>query len=237
MHGLQNTFTGGVGGYLLANMVRHVLLMPPSPLRVGMPLAGLSNAVRHADGAIPGAACGAQVAAAMERNTFEQEDLGGALLRFYWYYGHQLDLKCSIVTGEHMETSVAWGPSAPGWLGHHPSQLSINDPAKPDSDLGAKAYRFGLVRQLLRATYAKLMARVRESERKAPDSASSANFLSLVLPKWQAGRSSGRARRHQKDLVRIARRRRVEEQRLALTTAQLQGGSRTDPLWSHPQPP
>ena len=29
--GLNETVTGGVGGYLLANMVRHVLLSPPPP--------------------------------------------------------------------------------------------------------------------------------------------------------------------------------------------------------------
>ena len=70
--------------------------------------------------------------------TLANEDLGGALLRFYWYYGHHFDLRGSIVMTEDHNTRIAPGPSSAGWHEHHRTRLSINDPARPDSDIGAK---------------------------------------------------------------------------------------------------
>jgi hypothetical protein len=166
MHGLHNAFTGGVGGYLLANMVRHLLLLSPPPLehsRATRPAreSGAFEAPLVDEVPQVGNAAAARADGAHEVDA-AGEDLGGALLRFYWYYGYQLDLKSSIVMSEGPETWLATGPGWQGWLEHSPGMLSINDPLKPESDLGAKAFRYNIVRQLLRASYVKLSAQVAE---------------------------------------------------------------------------
>jgi len=71
-----------------------------------------------------------------------------------------LDLKSSIVMSEAHESRVAKGPRFDGWREHPAHLLSINDPANPENDLGIKAFRFGLVRQLFRASYVKLSAQI-----------------------------------------------------------------------------
>ena len=84
----------------------------------------------------------------------EVEDLGGLLLRFYWYYGHKLDLSSSIELREASGRSAAQSnlrrQGRAGWRDHHRNMLSINDPANPDTDIGSKAFRFLSVRRLLR---------------------------------------------------------------------------------------
>lgn len=88
------------------------------------------------------------------------EDLGGRLLRFYWYYGFALDLSSSIVMLNGEGTVVANGPQQNGYLPHGPNMLSLNDPALPENDIGAKAFNFMRVRKLMRLTYHKLLQRV-----------------------------------------------------------------------------
>jgi hypothetical protein len=124
--------------------------------------------------------------------------------------------------------------------------LSINDPLKPESDLGAKAFRYNIVRQLLRASYVKLSAQVAEHTQQQQElqqelqHESSGDFsgnagrgsslLSLVLPKWNA-MGSQHARRHQKELAQMNRRRRIEEKRMTTASRAIVSGSRVDPLW------
>jgi len=250
MHGLHNAFTGGVGGYLLANMVRHLLLLSPPPLehsRATRPAreSGAFEAPLVDEVPQVGNAAAARADGAHEVDA-AGEDLGGALLRFYWYYGYQLDLKSSIVMSEGPETWLATGPGWQGWLEHSPGMLSINDPLKPESDLGAKAFRYNIVRQLLRASYVKLSAQVAEHTQQQQElqqelqHESSGDFsgnagrgsslLSLVLPKWNA-MGSQHARRHQKELAQMNRRRRIEEKRMITASRAIVSGSRVDPLW------
>lgn len=250
MHGLHNAFTGGVGGYLLANMVRHLLLLSPPPLehsRATRPAreSGAFEAPLVDEVPQVGNAAAARADGAHEVDA-AGEDLGGALLRFYWYYGYQLDLKSSIVMSEGPETWLATGPGWQGWLEHSPGMLSINDPLKPESDLGAKAFRYNIVRQLLRASYVKLSAQVAEHTQQQQElqqelqHESSGDFsgnagrgsslLSLVLPKWNA-MGSQHARRHQKELAQMNRRRRIEEKRMTTASRAIVSGSRVDPLW------
>ena len=165
LHGLHTARTGGVGGYLLTHMVRHILLTRPPPLAdhsesdwdretwIGgqriepMPWAkerkderrGAHDWVADVDG---------------------DEDLGGLLLRFYWYYGHEHNLGSTIVTDSAQGTSRARGRSQPGWLEHPLTQLSLSCPLRPRSDLGAAAHQFGLVRGVLRASYKGVQARL-----------------------------------------------------------------------------
>jgi DNA polymerase sigma len=240
MHGLHETRTGGVGGYLLANMVRHMLIS------------------HEGDGSPP------------------QEDLGGLLLRFYWYYGFRLNTASSIVMRAEDRTNVAHRPGRAGYLAHAPHMLSINDPAMPESDIGAKAFRFMTVRRLLRSSFAQLSKRIhRRREEQRRQSAASENeyedrdeegagarggeptgkraasqqrsLLSAILPNWEVHYSGRGARRTQKELIKISRRRRREETQFERMDEQLErqqrhldarlavgdlgANSARDPLW------
>lgn len=173
LHRLHETRTGGVGSYLLTHMVRHVLLHPPPPPPDPEPY--VRDVRGHRTEAIDGRR-GRQhrrddiVSEAMMvddelADADTEEDLGGRLLRFYWYYGYALDLSSSVVMLDGEATRLADGPDGAGrfedgYLPHPRTQLSLNDPAKPTSDIGAKAYNFMSVRRLLRMSYQQLLKRI-----------------------------------------------------------------------------
>lgn len=243
MHGLHETHTGGVGGYLLANMVRHLLLTPPPP-----PPSPPTARRPPARGALPGYDDECVEPGPSAEAEDVAEDLGGLLLRFYWYYGHRLDLGTSIVFdgAEGLETSHTAARGKPGWVAHAGGALSLIDPAKVGSDVGAKAYRFGTMRQLLRTSYSRLCSRLDErgaardvapfhpSGRKRKDR----GLLGAVLPKWgaQHGRDRASARVAQQRWLRRSKWRGVEERhatdsrdelaRLEVAQGQL------DPVWA-----
>jgi predicted nucleotidyltransferase len=204
-NGLHETHSGGVGSYLLTNMVRHLLLQPMSLLeplprslrhRVEAFVAAPHAPLRFAEGEVRpwqaalidqyidsvGAAAetrGPLPPGHVPLHTLRRHDLGGLLLRFYWYYGHALDTSKTVVMLKDEGTRLAgsewtmlsqYGPfaeqqqqqqqeeeeegggggggggSGGGYLPHDPLSLSLNDPARPDSDIGAKAFRFDQVR-------------------------------------------------------------------------------------------
>ena len=246
LHHLHETRTGGIGSYLLAHMIRHVLLLPPPPPR----LPGHARRRRAA-----------QLAAASEEEDVadaageEDEDLGGRLLRFYWYYGFALDTSSSVVMLNGEATKVAT-TGRQGYLDHAPTALSLNDPATPASDIGAKAFRFASVRSLIRLSYKQLMNRIdlantepsqrhvpkwlkkkRKKEAaqleaaadggtgapaaEAPAAESDPAILSAVLPKWQRGWSKRAARIEQGKLDMLSQLRREEEVKLDEATAEI----------------
>ena len=184
MHQLHETRTGGVGSYLLCHMVRHVLLHPPPPLpppvdartargrtrreaAEWLAVGGDAAALREASAAGAGAR-EAEALAALAAADAEEEDLGGRLLRFYWYYGYALDTGATVVMGDGEATRVAPAAGAPGHLAHAPQLLSLSDPLQPRSDLGAKAFNWASARRLLRLSYQQLLRRVAIAQT-APD--------------------------------------------------------------------
>jgi DNA polymerase sigma len=199
LHQLHETHSGGVGGYLLANMLRHVLLRPPPP-----PVRASPGERRRARAAQLGAAdADAAAAAAVEAaaEEVEAEDLGGQLLRFFWYYGFEHDYASSVVMLDGDATSVASSAHDAGFLEHSSQMLSINDPNAPWSDLGAKAHNFGSVRRLLRLTYTQLLSRIEllESlESTAPDQ--------RHVPTWLLHKREAAAARRQAKLAKRTRR-------------------------------
>ena len=254
-HGLNETATGGVGSYLLTNMVRHLLLRPvpilsplPSMIRsrietfldknvpgstlqfeagelhgwqrmrlhqfaasmngVSTKSSGSRGAgsraleLRLDDGSSSGSGKDGGDDGAGTDDTFHdcdllplirgdrdleqaypsgyapmhsvaRHDLGGMLLLFYWYYGFHFDTSSTIVMLPGEGTRVAESlagvgsrmeqqhiASHTGFLPHDPGMLSLNDPGQPRSDIGIKAFRFGMVRSLFRQSYRTLLERV-----------------------------------------------------------------------------
>ena len=122
-------------------------------------------------------------------HSLQRHDLGGMLLLFYWYYGYHLDTSCTVVMlhGEatrlarcpdylayqdylaHPSSSSSSSSFDDGFLPHDPCALSLNDPARPDSDIGAKAFRFGQVRELFRQSYRRLLRRAARHAASAAD--------------------------------------------------------------------
>ena len=192
MHGLNETVNGGVGGYLLANMVRHVLALPPAHAQIH----SSDSHIAHDSEA--------------EHTPEEPEDLGGMLLRFYWYYGYKLDLSSSIVMSERGGAGVICRPGTKGYMAHDHDQLSLSDPARPGNDLGAKAFRFQTVRRLLRLTYTKAIDQI---ARRDSIGAKAAPILSTIIPTWSRGDryTRGGARKGQKALLQMQNRRKKEE--------------------------
>eukprot|EP00966_Prymnesium_polylepis_P064594 1497994-Prymnesium_polylepis.1 len=74
LHGAHQTYNGGVNGYLLANMVRHLL--------------GRRRELAQSIHDQAAAASGVSVL----REQSGDHDLGGLLLLFYWYFGFQLEM-------------------------------------------------------------------------------------------------------------------------------------------------
>ena len=131
---------GGIGGYLLVNMLRHLLLTRPPPaqeklLRYEPRGSKRMEIAKSIDGI-------AADAVTEQAEAEAQEDLGGLLLRFYWFYGYALDTRHSVILKEH-DSTIARGPEHhPGYLLHANDKLSLSDPAAPWVDLGAKAFNF-----------------------------------------------------------------------------------------------
>ena len=171
LHDFGETRTGGIGGYLLVNMLRHLLLTRPPPaqeklLRYEPRGSKRMEIAKSIDGI-------AADAVTEQAEAEAQEDLGGLLLRFYWFYGYALDTRHSVILKEH-DSTIARGPEHhPGYLLHANDKLSLSDPAAPWVDLGAKAFNFESVRRLLRLTYMQLLQRIeivntRPEERNVP---------------------------------------------------------------------
>ncbi|KAL1511596.1 hypothetical protein AB1Y20_006390 [Prymnesium parvum] len=147
LHGAHQSYNGGVNGYLLANMVRHLLA------RRGA-IARELDARDAAEGGV-------------RRGAAEGEfDLGGLLLHFYWYYGFEVDVRCTlrVVPDEHDRTgALVHRPGTRGHMPHEPHMLSLIDPEDSGNDVGKSAYRFyTAVRTMLRASYTRLMLDPRE---------------------------------------------------------------------------
>lgn len=145
LHGVHQTYNGGVNGYLLANMVRHLLGRRRD----------LAQSIRDQVESATGAS-------KVLRAHSGDHDLGGLLLLFYWYYGFKVDtghtLRVVDGAGRGRPEKAVLLPHASDWLKHGPTNLSLVDPADATNDLGASAYRFGtVVRTLLRTSYARLM--------------------------------------------------------------------------------
>ena len=159
LHGVHQSYNGGVNGYVLANMVRHLMGRRRE----------LAQSIRD------------QVEASGDRVLREHSgdhDLGGLLLLFYWYYGIHLDLSHTLLVsdgarrlhGDNAPRGALLPSGTPGWLEHKPDSLSLADPADPSNDLGRAAYRFGSVlRPLLRTSYVRMLLGSRQA---APTSGS-----------------------------------------------------------------
>lgn len=257
MHDLHSTVNGGVGGYLLSHMLRHVLLMAPPPAREA-PFDPFAPGQSCRDDLPPfdrgfDAHAGADAFDARglpptyDDDSEAPEDLGGMLLRAYWHYGIKHNPQDSIVTmaqgGAHRGRpedsmrSITRRPGQSGHVSHAPGVLSLMDPAAPDRDIGAKAYRYGLVRKLLRHSYLLLSEQVRLHRAWAARGGALTRddeppLLSAILPRWKKRHGKRDARQGQKRLAQVRRRRQRDDERFCAVANELGSGAiAADPLW------
>lgn len=165
---LHETYSGGVGSFLLQ-------LMVASSLRLKV----LSSSRRRAELAAPG-----NVPSGAAREGSAQgcdETLASSLLDFFELFGVKLNYR---TTGISLRHGGSFFPkrSREGWFdADRPGLLSIENPLEPEMDVGKNAYNIHAVRRAMSQSYHAMLAAVRCARRGDDPTRVSASAIAAVF--------------------------------------------------------